>query len=126
MPGTGQRTASAPKGSSADVLDIVDNTPRAPLKNKEIEIILFSQAKKDTDFQAAWKKITEHLPANPAPHVVINFNNVMFLYEKELRYLEKIQDVVSKEQGKTTFINCHSELRSIISSRKSLARCILD
>jgi hypothetical protein len=130
-PRTDQRTAPAtPKGLSGDVLDIVDDTPRAslrtPVKTGEIEVDLFSQAKKDTDFQAAWKKITGHLPGAAAPHVVINFNNVMFLYEKELQYLEKIQDVVSRVQGKTTFINCHSELRPIISSRPSLAQCIID
>jgi hypothetical protein len=92
----------------------------------EIKIALFSQAKKDTDFAAAWKKLSEGLPGTPDAHVKIDFTNVMFLYEKELLYLEKIREVVSSARGRITFVNCHPELRPIISSRRSLARCLVD
>ena len=117
-------------GPSADILDVVDDTsqisPQAGLKGNEIEITLYSKSKKDTDFAAAWQKLTQLLPVTSAAHVKINFINVMFLYEKELQYLEKILYVVSKEHGRATFINCHPELRPIISSRRSLARCLVD
>lgn len=92
----------------------------------EIKIALFSQAKKDTDFAAAWKKLSEELPGTPDAQVKIDFKNVMFLYEKELLYLEKIREVVSSARGRITFVNCHPELRPIISSRRSLARCLVD
>lgn len=129
-PETDARNASGGKGSSAEVLDVVDDTSPtshpAGLKGNEIEIILYSQSKKDTDFAAAWKKLTEYLYVTPAAHVKINFNNVMFLYEKELQYLEKILNIVSKEHGRTTFINCHPELLPIISSRPTLSHCVRD
>jgi hypothetical protein len=117
-------------GPSADVLDVVDDAPpsmpQTGFRENEIEISLFSPAKKDTDFAAAWKKLSERLPGSPSAHVKLNFNGVMFLYEKELLYLEKIREVVVNAQGSITFINCHPELRPVIASHRSLAPCLVD
>jgi len=119
--------ASAPGSASppADVLDIVDDgerlAPDVPEEADTIEIMLFSPIKKDTDFAGAWKKLTETLPGAPGAQVRINFKNVMFLYDKELQYLDKIRSVVLKENGSLTFINCHPELRPIIAASPRLA-----
>jgi hypothetical protein len=104
--------------SSSDVLDIVDD--KAADKN-EIFIELFSTSKKDTDFPAAWKKLSDNLNKIPNPRVVIDFDNVLFLYEKELHYLKKISDVVGNTGGYIEFVNCHIELQSIISGVPGLA-----
>jgi hypothetical protein len=104
--------------SSSDVLDIVDD--RAADKN-EIFIELFSTAKKDTDFPAAWKKLSDNLSKVSNPRIVLDFDNVLFLYEKELHYLKKISDVVGNAGGYIEFINCHIELQSIISRVPGLA-----
>jgi hypothetical protein len=114
---------------TSDILDIVDDGPRrAPQKHYQkngIEIMLFSPSKKDTDFTLAWQKITEFLPrAAPSALIVINFINVMFLYEKELHYLEKIYKIVAMEQGKLSFINCDPELKQTILQRPLLAPLI--
>ncbi len=95
-----------------------------PLSNNTIELVLFSEIKHDTDFVSAWKKLSDHLSTSSMPHVVINFKNVMFLYEKELLYLEKIQDVVIRAHGTILFTNYHHELRSALSTRPSLAHLI--
>ena len=117
--------APRPEPLPADVLDIVDDgerpAPDVPLEGGTIEIMLFSLTKKDTDFAGAWKKLTETLPGAPGARVRINFKNVMFLYDKELWYLDKILSVVLKENGSLSFVNCHPELRPIIASNPRLA-----
>jgi hypothetical protein len=109
----------------AEVLDVVDkheigNEPHL-LNNEPIEIMLFSEMKKDTDFSAAWKKLTSYLAVANQPRVIINFKNVLFLYEKELMYLEKMLDVIRKSKGAVKFADYHQELHSILSSRPALA-----
>jgi hypothetical protein len=104
--------------SSSDVLDIVDD--RVADKN-EIFIELYSTAKKDTDFPDAWKKLSDNLSKVSNPRVVLDFDNVLFLYEKELHYLKKISDVVGNVGGCIEFVNCHIELQSIISGVPGLA-----
>ena len=70
---------------SSDVLDIVEaGFPQASRERNVragIEITLYSSTKKDTDFSSAWKKLVEHLPLAPTSHVILNFKNIMFLYE---------------------------------------------
>jgi len=109
---------------TADVLDVVDDndkTPQYPTMDSLIEIPLFSAVKNDTDFSNAWKTLSAQLPLTPSTRVALDFKNVMFLYEKELRYLEKISAIVKKEGGAIEFVNCHAELRSIISAYPELA-----
>jgi hypothetical protein len=117
-----------PATDTSEVLDIVDDGSRLLQgdrpENGVIEIMLFSATKKDTDFASAWKKLTSLLPSTPRPHVVINFKYVMFLYDKELHYLEKIQEVVLKQRGTITYMHCHDELRPIIASNRLLAHFI--
>jgi hypothetical protein len=97
---------------------------QTPNGDSLIEIMLFSSIKKDTDFPAAWKNLSAKLPLTPSPRVVLDFKNVMFLYEKELQYLDKIRDIVNKENGTIEFINCHPELQSIIFTHPALAHFI--
>jgi ABC-type antimicrobial peptide transport system permease subunit len=116
--------APAPAPES-EVLDVVDkheigNDPHLTM-NEPVEIMLFSDMNKDTDFAAAWKKLTAHLAVTNRPSIVINFKNVLFLYNKELNYLEKMLDTIMKANGTVTFLHYHKELHSILSSRPALA-----
>jgi hypothetical protein len=117
-------SANAPV-PEAEVLDVVDKHEIASdshlLPNESIEILLFSDMKKDTDFAAAWKKLISHLSASSHPRVIINFKNVLFLYDKELNYIEKMLDVIMKAKGAVKFTHYHKELHSILSSRPALA-----
>jgi hypothetical protein len=92
--------------------------------NDAMELFIFSETKKDTDFISAWKKLTEYMSGSDRPQVIINFRNVMFLYEKELVYLEKIQEVVMQAHGSLLFKNYHQELRPILLTRQALARLV--
>ena len=125
---TGFQTVEVEGMTTPEVLDVVDkNSPpdsQFPFMNDSIEIVLFSETKKDTDFVSAWKELSSHLVVASQPQVVINLRNVMFLYEKELNYLEKIKDIVEKARGSVKFINCHDELLSILSKRPALARLL--
>jgi hypothetical protein len=108
---------------SATVPDDFQKMPDS-MRSETVEITLFSQTKKDTDFASAWKTLSAHLSASTSPQIVLNFKDVMFLYEKELDYLEKILEVVAKAHGSITFSNYHNELRSILSSRPAIVRAL--
>jgi anti-anti-sigma regulatory factor len=85
---------------------------------------LYSNAKKDTDFAAVWKQLSEILPGTPVPRIAIDFGNVMFLYDRELQYLEKFRDVVLQAGGTIAFVNCEAELVAILSTNPRLASCV--
>jgi hypothetical protein len=109
----------------SDVLDIVDygSTEEGSnaTTNNVINIKLYSEAKKDTDFSSAWKKIAEKLDIIQKPSVKLDFNGVMFLYEKEIHYLKKISAIVIEAGGTIDFTNCHSELIHVLSGIPELA-----
>jgi hypothetical protein len=125
---TGFKTVALEGMHSPDVLEIneknITRHEENESANNAIEIVLFSEAKKDTDFASAWKALTSYLSVTRVPRVVINFKNVMFLYDKELSYLEKMQEVVAKANGTVQFMRYHGELLSILSSRPALARIL--
>jgi hypothetical protein len=109
----------APEQQS-DVLDIVDESAPAP-RPDVITLSLFSNAKKDTDFAAAWKRLSEVLQNVPSPRIAIDFSNVMFLYDRELSYLEKFRDVVLQAGGTIFFVNCEPELSSALQKNPRLS-----
>lgn len=92
-----------------------------PQQQRAIVITLFSNAKQDTDFAAAWKKLSEMLPSSTNPEVRLDFRGVMFLYERELQYLEKFKSIILQAGGTVSFANCDPELLSILSKRPALA-----
>mgnify|MGYP001587475544 CR=1 FL=1 len=126
--GTPSEISPIDGNQSTDVLDIVEQGfPQASRERDVragIEIALSSSTKKDPDFSSAWKKLVAQLPLAPNSHVIVDFKNIMFLYEKELRYLEKIRDIVEKERGTIVFVNCHPELKTLIAAHPALARFI--
>jgi hypothetical protein len=113
---------SAPEQRS-DVLDVVDETTTTARSNA-MTLSLYSNAKKDTDFAAVWKQLSEILPGTPAPRIAIDFSNVMFLYDRELQYLEKFRDVVLQAGGTIAFVNCEAELVAILQTNSRLASCV--
>jgi hypothetical protein len=125
---TGFKTVDVEGMKTDETLDVVNSSstrdPQNPFASEDVEITLFSETKRDTDFGNAWKKLTSYLSVSEHPSVVINFNNVLFLYDKELHYLEKMCEVVAKARGLIKFTNYHSELRSIISAHPKLSRLL--
>jgi len=121
---TGFKTVDVEATKTDETLDVVSSDSQNPFAGEEVEITLFSETSRDTDFGNAWKKLTSYLSVSEHPSVVINFNNVLFLYEKELHYLEKMYEVVVKARGSINFTNYHSELRSIISAHPMLSRLL--
>jgi hypothetical protein len=122
----GFQTVGIDNKQQSEVLDIIDennaNPPHNHIGNEAIEIILFSETKKDTDFISAWKTLSENLSAGNRPNFIINFQNVMFLYEKELTYLEKMYEIVMKAHGTIKLRHCHRELLLFLSTRPKLMK----
>lgn len=97
----------------SDVLDVVDDRPAAP-SSGTITLTLYSNAKKDTDFNTAWKQLAQILQSRKSPRIAIDFNNVMFLYDRELLYLKKFRNVILNAGGTVAFVNCEAELIGIL------------
>jgi hypothetical protein len=85
-----------------------------------IVLMLFSKAKQDTDFAAAWRKLSEELPGSTKPHVRFDFSGVIFLYERELLYLDKFKSIILQSGGSISFENCDRELLGIFQQRPAL------
>jgi hypothetical protein len=119
-----QEELPPPAAPLSDILDVVEERPGEPSGpgRTVIRIPLYSNASKDTDFTVAWKKLSEQLARRPAkPLVEIDFANVMFLYEKELTYLEKFEQIIGQAGGVLAFVNCDPELMAILRRRSHLA-----
>jgi hypothetical protein len=125
---TGFKTVAVKGMNGPGELDAVDKHEQGDephsRSSKAMEIVLFSDMKKDTDFNAAWQKLTSYLSESTHPQVIINLKNVLFLYEKELIYLEKMHETIVKAQGSIKFTNYHKELVSVISGRPTLAELL--
>jgi anti-anti-sigma regulatory factor len=127
--------APAEQYSEGNVLDIVDSSDavsavpptgaaapkEGPSEGRTVRIILYSHATKDADFVSAWKTISSALENTPAPTIVLDMSNILFLYEKELGYLEKILQLVTLQKGNLSLVNCENELIGILNKRPSLA-----
>ena len=96
------------------------NTEPMPLAG-EITISLYSAKQKDADFAAASRILAKSLPGMSRPHVIFDMKNIMFIYEEELAYLEKILAAVIQRSGSMNFVNCQGELHTIMIGRPTLA-----
>jgi anti-anti-sigma regulatory factor len=110
----------------SEILDVIKEDDNNKIleentKHNSIYITLFSNSKKDTDFVSAWQILSNKLITTKKPEVIFDFSNVMFLYDKELTYLEKFCDTILKAEGSISFVNCHPELIPFIQSRPILA-----
>lgn len=121
-------TGSIADINKEDVLDVVEeqetNTAIQHTEDKSITIPLYSQSGKDADFNTLWKTLTEALNTINHLHVNIDFKDILFLYDKEIEYLHKIHQVVEMQQGTISFINCGSELTSVLYKDKTLSNLI--
>ncbi|MBD3346835.1 MAG: hypothetical protein GF401_17400 [Chitinivibrionales bacterium] len=118
-----------PMEAENDVLDIVDenrqNEPDEGIPDRiMITIPLFSTSKKDADFSRAWKILSEKLPHIENPVLKLDFENILFLYEKEINYLEQIVKTVQMHHGDAILSNCQQELKYILRNNPTLASCI--
>jgi hypothetical protein len=86
-----------------------------------VRIILYSQATKDADFVSAWKAISAALQNSRNPIIVLDMSNIMFLYEKEMGYLDKISQLVTLQHGTLRLARCEKELLSALSIRPEIA-----
>ena len=94
------------------------------IQKRHLSIPLYSQAVKDADFKTLWSRITEALQ-NPANlHITLDFNQILFMYEKELQYLRKIHQIVQMQNVSISFINCGRELEAMFGGDPVLAGLI--
>lgn len=101
-----------------------DMTAQVSGTGHTILIPLFSKARKDADFLNAWRILAEKLPAISNPRVILDFSNVLFLYQKELEYLRRMKETVEHAGGSMSFANCQQELIYILQGIPSLAACL--
>ncbi len=111
----------------ATVKEQVTDAPSQISKKNTITIPLYSQAGKDADFNNLWKTICKAMESTKQVHVNIDFKNILFLYEKEIEYLKKINEIVLQQKGTMRFFNCSSELIAFLWEKdKDLAHLIQD
>jgi hypothetical protein len=104
--------------SSNDVLDVVSDPQN--LSSEPVILPLFSEFNKDADFKTLWSRLSDLLRSNKNAHIFIDFNNIHFLYEKELDYLEKICHLTVAQGNRLSFANYDNELLNIIKKRPLL------
>jgi hypothetical protein len=105
--------ATGPAASGVES-DSADTAASGADTHETIYIQLYSSQRKDTDFAAAWRTLAQKLKTEKNPHVVLDFSDVFFLYEKEKKYLVRMHETVQKCQATLTFVNCESDLRAMI------------
>ncbi len=82
---------------------------------------LYSESAKDADFNNLWSNIYSLLQSNIQTEIGIDFTGINYLYDKELAYLLKITKVITSAGSNVHFINCDTELVSIISKYSELS-----
>ncbi|MDD5673404.1 MAG: hypothetical protein PHC61_04520 [Chitinivibrionales bacterium] len=117
--------------STGDVMDVIE-TSEAPADMEKLDmddcisIPLYSLSKKDADFEQAFNFFNATVPANPGTTIAIDFEHIMFMYEKELDYLEKMKTLAQQHRNNIVFVNCHAELKAVLQSRGDLGRFLGD
>jgi len=104
-------------------------TPQAgyghqPAQKRPLAIPLYSHAIKDADFKTLWSRITQALQNPVNLHIAIDFNQILYIYEKEMQYLRKIHEIIQMQHASISFINCGRELEAILGSDPVLAGLI--
>jgi hypothetical protein len=121
--------AAASLEDDRDVLDVVDKSQSgamrpAPHSQAAIDVGLFSPAKKDADFAKAWELIKEALTTRSKPYIRLDFTGILFLYEQEIDYLQRMVQAVGDVQGMILFVNCQRELHYIFLNYPMLSQCL--
>ncbi len=127
---TVQPSTPIPDNSREEVLEVVGesktNAPvQQPTSDTSITIPLYSQANQDADFNTLWNKLKQTLTTSPHLQINIDFKDVLFLYDKEIEYLQKIHKTVEIHQGKLSFIHCSLELAAILGNDPQLKNLIV-
>ncbi len=99
-------------------------TPPAS-ESGSITIPLYSNASQDADFNTLWKTLSGHLTTTDHLRAIIDFKNILFLYEKEIEYLRKIHKAIELNHGTLSFIQCSSELISTLNNDPILKNLIV-
>ena len=107
-----------------EILDIVgQSNPNKHIKfgnNENMTVVLYSDYTKDADFKNLWNEINNALVSTSIQTVNIDFKQILFLYDKEIEYLETISKTVHSQKKYLFFINCNPELRQIIQKNNIL------
>lgn len=82
---------------------------------------LYSESAKDADFNNLWRNIYSLLQSNIQSEIGIDFTGINYLYDKELGYLLKITKIIISAGSKVHFLNCDTELVSIMSKYSELS-----
>ena len=122
-----QAVAQPAAGEDDGVMAVVADAAPAPPPLPQASVVrVYSEEKKDADFEQVSRHLSEQFRINTRPTVALDFTNVMFLYDKELAYLEKIGSYVNARKAPLYFINCEPDLLAVLNQRPSLSRHIYD
>lgn len=114
-----------------DVLDVVEVQKTVSelmpevKKQEKICIPLYSQTTKDADFNEFWELLTSVLENTNLLPIYIDFANILFLYDKEVEYLNQVYQSIDSQQRKLVFVNCSDELVNILAKMPALYNLIV-
>jgi len=99
-------------------------TELPPLTDEPSIFRLFSDASKDADFKILWHNINHVLTHQQTPRITVDFDEIHFIYAKEMEYLEKMYYLIAGQGGSLSFINCDEELTELL-NKNTLLRSIV-
>jgi hypothetical protein len=124
MPAAQEPPAAAP-ADAGDVMDVVGEGGNEPAPPDDIiRIAVYSDEKKDADFQKVSQILKTEFPLHQSPSVILDFSQVTFIYEKEVEYLTRLTTYASGRRMPLLFVNCDRELLAAISRYPSLHACV--
>jgi hypothetical protein len=91
-----------------------------PISDQPAVLKLFSDSSKDADFRILWQNVNHILNDQQSPHITIDFNQIHFIYEKEMEYLEKMYYLIAGQGGSLSLINCDEELITLLNNNTLL------
>lgn len=110
---------------SGDVMAVVGDGSSEPMPpDNIIRIPIYSDEKKDADFQKVSQRLKDEFPLYQNPSVILDFSKVNFIYEKELEYLNKLAGYTAGRRIPLLFVNCDRELLARLEQHPSLHACV--
>ncbi len=104
--------------------NVMDVVAVPPTENSDITTLpLYSPTSRDADFTTLLEELKKVLQ-KPVPMVQIDFDEISFLHDQELRYLKKIHSVCQQQSTTLSFINCDDEIRDQLLNDPSLSQLI--
>jgi hypothetical protein len=117
----------APPAADSDIMAVVeDDGGQIATQSPTLLLQVYSETHKDADFEQLSKEFQNRFQTSNASQVLLDFSRVIFLYEKELGYLEQLAAFLHGRGTQLLFINAAAELTQLLKTRPTLFECIRD